>query len=223
MLRATPAYTPPGRLTHVVLALLGLNAALAWLVIVGMYTLLDRIWNGMAGRLAAADTLEAHMSQLNALRLIQGLAWLATAAVFLWWLYRAHRNLPALGAADLGFTPRSAVSAFFVPVLNVVVPVRVMREVWNRSDPTVGKPRSGCLMKTSPWVAWWWGVFVCSILLDPVVFRIAGDLQARLTVGTTVLLVLGQLLEMSAAVLAMVIVWSVNQGQQEIFDHDDAE
>jgi hypothetical protein len=223
MLRATPAYTPPGHLAHAVLALLGLNAALAWLVIVGMYTLLDRIWKGMAGRLAAADTLEAHLSQLNALRLIQGLAWLATAAMFLWWLYRAHRNLPALGAADLRFTPRAAVSAFFVPVLNVVVPVRVVRELWNGSDPAPAEPgpRGGATM--SPWVAWWWGVFVASVLLDPVMSRIAGELEARLTVGTTVLLVLGQLLEICAAILAMVVVWSVSQGQQEIFARDEGE
>lgn len=221
MLQATRAYTPPGRLAYAVLALLGLNAALAWLVIVGIYTMLDRIWQGMAGRLAGADTLEAHWSQLNALRLLQGLAWLATATLFLWWLYRAHRNLRALGAADLGFTPRAAVSAFFVPVLNVVVPVRVVRELWNGSDPAPRQPGPGPV-KISPWVAWWWGVFVASVLLDPVVFRIAGDLQARLTVGTTVLLVLGQLLEMSAAVLAMVIVWSVSQGQQEIFDRQES-
>jgi hypothetical protein len=223
MLRAMPAYTPPGRLAHALLALLGLNAALAWLVIAGMYTLLDRVWKGMAGRLAAADTLEAHLSQLNALRLVQGLAWLATAAVFLWWLYRTHRNLHALGAADLRFTPRAAVSAFFVPVLNVVVPVRVVRELWNGSDPAPPEPGPRGEATMSPWVAWWWGVFVASVLLDPVVSRIAGELQARLTVGTTVLLVLGQLLEMSAAVLAMMVVWSVSQGQQEIFDRDESE
>jgi hypothetical protein len=223
MLRATPAYTPPGHLAHAVLALLGLNAALAWLVIVGMYTLLDRIWKGMAGRLAAADTLEAHLSQLNALRLIQGLAWLATAAMFLWWLYRAHRNLPALGAADLRFTPRAAVSAFFVPVLNVVVPVRVVRELWNGSDPAPAEPGRRGAATMSPWVAWWWGVFVASVLLDPVMSRIAGELEARLTVGATVLLVLGQLLEIGAAILAMVVVWSVSQGQQEIFARDEGE
>lgn len=222
MPRATPAYTPSGRLSHAVLALLGLDAALAWLVIVGVYTLLERIWKGMTGRLGGADTLAAHWSQLNGLRFIQGLAWCATAAVFLWWLYRAHRNLRALGAADLGFTPRAAVSAFFVPVLNVVVPVRVVRELWNHSDPAEGVPARGDPMKTSPWVAWWWAIFVASIVLDPVVLRMGGDLEARLTVGTTVLLVLAQLLEMSAAVLAMVVVWSVNQGQQEIFDRNSA-
>jgi hypothetical protein len=214
MLRATPAYTPPGRVARAVVALLGLNAALAWLVVIGVYTLLDRVWKAMAGRLAGAGTIEAHWSQLHSLRLIQGLAWLATAVMFLWWLYRAYGNLRALGAAELAFTPRAAVSAFFVPVVNVVVPVRVVRELWHGSDPT--RREGGAPPTMSPWVAWWWGVFVASVLFDPVVFRLTGDLS-RLTVGTTVLLVVGQLLEMSAAVLAMVVVWSVNQGQQELF------
>jgi hypothetical protein len=58
---------------------------------------------------------------------IQFLAYLATGIVFLAWLNRAYRNLPALGARGLKFTPRSAVLWWFCPFANLVVPFRVVK------------------------------------------------------------------------------------------------
>ena len=228
MARATlsppPGYEPAGGLGRALLGLLGFNAALAWVEIVGIYTFLERVWRGLAGRFMGPDTLEAHWGELETARRIHGLVWLVTAIVFLVWIHRTYRNLPVLGATDLAFTPRAAVSAFLVPVLNVIVPVRVVRELWNGSDPTQREPSSVApgAPPTSPWVIWWWGVFLAAVLLDPVVFRIAGNLEARLTVGSTALLVLAQFLEMAAAILGMVVVWSVNQGQQEIFESQES-
>lgn len=219
-----PGYERAGGLGPALLGLLGLNAALAWAEIVGIYTFLERVWRGLAGRFTGPDTLGTHWGELETARRIHGLAWLVTAIVFLVWIHCTYRNLPVLGATDLAFTPRAAVSAFLVPVLNVIVPVRVVRELWNGSDPTQGRPPTVApgAAPASPWVIWWWGVFLASVLLDPVVLRIFGNLQARLTVGTTVLLVLAQLLEVAAAVLAMGVVWSVNEGQQEIFESQES-
>lgn len=218
-LAGAAAYVPAGRLGHVVIGGLGLNALLAWLEIVGIYTFLERVWRGLAGRFVGPETLDAHWAEVEMLRRLHGGIWIATALVFLVWLHRAYRNLPALGIAEPRFTPGAAVSAFVVPVLNVVMPVRVVRDLWNGSDPSRARERDGP-GRTAPWVAWWWGVFVASALLDPVVLRLAGNLHARLTIGTTVLLVLAQLLEMAAAILAMGVVWFVGQGQQEIAGRD---
>src|SRR5689334_7274535 len=52
----------------------------------------------------------------------------ATAVAFLIWFHRAHKNLPALGARELKYTPGWAVGGFFVPLLNLVRPADVMRE-----------------------------------------------------------------------------------------------
>lgn len=217
-----PGYTPVARVGRVVLASLAVNALLAWLVIVGIYTFLERVWRGLSGRFLPGETLEAHWSQLEMLRRVQGVAWLVTAAVFLWWLHRAYRNLRALGAEDLGFTPRSALSAFFVPVLNAIVPFRVVRELWNASDPSAAPPAVERARSTSPWVGWWWGVFLASVALDPSVFRLVSHAMERFTVGSTVVLVLAQLLEMAAAILAMVVVWTVSQGQEEIAERGES-
>lgn len=78
------------------------------------------------------------------------LADLAACIGFLIWVHGAQRNLPALGASGLEFSPLSAVIWFFVPVANAVVPAFVLNELWVKTgrrvrhrDP-LRDDRSGC-------------------------------------------------------------------------------
>ncbi|HMA36213.1 MAG TPA: DUF4328 domain-containing protein [Chloroflexia bacterium] len=64
-----------------------------------------------------------------------GAVGLAAGVLFLIWIYRAHRNLPALGAACLKYSPGWAVGGFFVPFVSLVLPFRVMAEIWKASQP----------------------------------------------------------------------------------------
>ena len=67
---------------------------------------------------------------------------LGTSVAFLFWFHRVQKNLPALGGRELKYTPGWAVGGFFVPFLNLVRPIQVMREVWHGSDPS-GLERDG--------------------------------------------------------------------------------
>jgi hypothetical protein len=89
---------------------------------------------------------------------------IATMAAFLLWIHRVYGNLPALHAAKLRFSPNKAVGVFLVPVLNLFLPLRVVREIWRESDPAlleIGKAEKRNGMKnlrgTSPAIidAWW--------------------------------------------------------------------
>ena len=56
------------------------------------------------------------------------------AAVFTHlWIHRAHANLEMLGLQGLNYSPKWAVGSFFIPVSNLIVPFRAMRELCNRS------------------------------------------------------------------------------------------
>jgi len=84
---------------------------------------------------AAALAYQAYLSALT----VVGLAVLAPAsAVSLVWLYRAYRNLSALGVAETRDSPASAVAWFLVPVANWILTYLVLRDLWelsDRSDP----------------------------------------------------------------------------------------
>jgi hypothetical protein len=207
---------PLGPLARAVMGLLGVQVLLAWALLAGVVIFLERLWFGLAGHAQPQGSLAEHLAQLEALRVLQGLGWIATATLFLLWVHRAYRNLGALGVAGLGDSPRWAVGAFPVPALNLIHPLHVMRDLWNASRPGAGaeEPRAGGI---SPWLGCWWGLLLAAAVLDPSVLRPLEPMAVRLDLGGGMYrLVLGALVEMAAGVLGIVVVARITgfQGQR---------
>jgi hypothetical protein len=204
------------RLRTALLVLLLADAAAAWTVIVGVYTLLLRAWVSLAER-GFPTAIETHVAQLEVARRLQGLLVVATAVVFLFWIRRAHRNLRMLGVPKLGFSPRAAMAAFLVPVVNLFVPVRVVRELWLASRPE--DPHG------PPWwearrpfiVPVWWGLVVLAQLADPLWRPLAGNVESLAVGGSTLLFIVAQLAAIAAALLGVAIVWTVDAQQARHF------
>ena len=203
------------RLRTALLVLLVADAGAAWVVLIGVFTLLQRVWLSLGGVVVSAS-IETHVAQLQAARRIQGLLDLATVAVFLGWIWRAHRNVRMLGVARLGFSPRAAVAAFLIPMVNLVAPVRVVRELWHASR----------IEDTErPWweagvpgvVTAWWACVLVTAVADPVWRRLAADVDSLAIGGPTVLFMVAQLTNLAAAVLGIAIVWTIDARQAEHF------
>jgi hypothetical protein len=208
-------FVTPRPLARVVVALLAADILLAWGVLLGVRTFLERVWFGLAGYFIREGTLSQHAGQIEVARLAQALVWIAVAVAFLRWMHRAYRNLPALGAERLRYSPRWAVGAFLVPVLNLVHPYQVVSELWRESHLDSAAARSAVPLGL---VRWWWILFVASVLADPVIGRLAEAATGRLDAGGRLeLLVLGEMAEIAAAVLAIVIVTRVTRLQEESF------
>lgn len=194
------------RVCRALLVLLVADAVVAWVVVLGVVTFVHRVWLGLGERLLPGSTIEAHVGQLVAARRLHAAVWLATAAVFLVWLRRVCDHVRAV-EPGLAATPRAAVAAFLVPVVNLVAPVRVVRSLW-RATGEEGEPGGD----PPAWIAAWWALLVGSALLDPAVARLGRASVERLAVGRpTLLLLVALLAEIAAAVLAVVIAWRLDQ------------
>ena len=87
---------------------------------------------------------------------------LASGFAFLLWLYRASRNLVDAGVSDLRRSPAWTIASYFIPFVNLVVPFRAMREIYNRShgeeawhaDADVGDVSS------------WWSCYIGGLVLQ---------------------------------------------------------
>jgi hypothetical protein len=64
---------------------------------------------------------------------ILGLFFLLGVVPIALWIYRAHANLRDAGVIKLAYSPGWSVGSFFVPLVNLVIPFRAMRELHNRS------------------------------------------------------------------------------------------
>jgi hypothetical protein len=158
--------------------------------------------------------------------LIQFLVALATLFVFialvvsfLVWLHRAARNLPALGnpKAKVEHTPGWAVGSFFVPFVNLVVPYKAVKEIWEKSDPSFRTGDDFMFAAPSsapPLVLGWWIAWIVSNFLSNISWR----LQTR-TPGTETFVtgvdIISDLGNIIAAVLAIMVVRDIDRRQAE--------
>jgi uncharacterized protein DUF4328 len=78
--------------------------------------------------------------------------------VFLMWLYRARSNLPALGVADVRWSPGWSIALWFIPIMSLFRPYQVVKETWQASDPASWP---GWRRDPPPDIfGWWWGLFL---------------------------------------------------------------
>jgi hypothetical protein len=84
---------------------------------------------------------------------------LVTGIVFLTWLHRAARNLTALGATGLRFTPGWSVGYWFVPILNLWRPKQIVDDLWRASDADGDEWRSD---STPGLTLLWWPALLLS-------------------------------------------------------------
>ena len=97
---------------------------------------------------------------------ITGLLWLI-------WQFRAH-NVLRRRSPSVRFTPALGVTWWFVPVANLVMPFKAMRELW------VGRPENEMTSdeKRAPAVRWWWATYLLTTMFS-IAALIAGALATE--------------------------------------------
>lgn len=103
---------------------------------VGRIIVADRLQDGrvLVDALLGADRLVTLAS------LLELVAFAAAAVLFLRWQVAAHRNLPALGAAEPRFRAGAGVAAWFVPMVNLFRPLQVVGDLWRAGQRGVAVP-----------------------------------------------------------------------------------
>lgn len=141
----------------------------------------------------------------------------ATLVAFLMWLHSAYENLSAF-APKTDFSPGWAVGYWFIPFVNLVLPYRVVKETWIKSDPAVdfsaGFADAGERARSTAPVAVWWLFWLAANVSGQVYYRLsnggrAADSSAEIAgVANNALLI-------AAATLAAAVVWTIDQMQSE--------
>lgn len=212
-------FLPPNRLARWAEGLLTASMALA---VAGIVTSL-LVMTG-SGEPASDGQLDVKQMLQALVDLLQLLILIGTAVAFLRWFYRVHKNLPALHATNLEFSPGWAVGGFFVPFLNLVRPMQVMREVWYWSDPSgFGfDPSSNDLPvrnrhATPPLIGWWWAFFLLGSFADNLSFRLgmSATSSADFAQLSNVLSIAAKVFDFPAALLAVRLVGNITKWQLE--------
>ena len=72
------------------------------------------------------------------------------------WVYRVNRNVRALGAEGLRYSPGWSVGWFFIPLWNLFMPYNVMKELWQANSSSSNTEWRSA--PVSPVLGAWWAV-----------------------------------------------------------------
>jgi hypothetical protein len=135
------------------------SAAVAW-VAVGFDIAEVQLFAREELGLATADDEAAHSLVREIVFIVRVALLAATAVTFITWLYRCRANLRAFGTRHLRYSRNWAVFGFLIPLLNLVRPYQVTREVWQASNPRNTDPFEWKSLKPPLLFPAWWGTFV---------------------------------------------------------------
>jgi hypothetical protein len=157
-----PLTAPPlkeGRLVRRLLIGCGIAAAVEIVTFVNEIPYLVRVRDALrtstfasvTGDLATLIRVDRRQHAANLIFLV---IFLATAGLWIVWQHRAHRALRGFWG-DLHFSDRDAALWWVLPFANLVMPLRVNRELRSRAAEAAGEsdPQLGRL-------SWWWGVYL---------------------------------------------------------------
>jgi hypothetical protein len=149
----------------------------------------------------------------------------AAAVLYLRWIHRAVTNAQHLGT-PLGWTPRQAVTAYLIPFVNFIRPYQVMKALYAASDPAAlpdaltyrhrenADYRQGAreLLEPTRWafaapIGAWWTLYMLDGLLGSFFMVVAGPIPGA---------VLSALSFLAAAMLALLVIRSVDARQREL-------
>jgi hypothetical protein len=135
------------------------SAAVAW-VVVGFDISEIQLFAREGMGLATATDKAAHSFIRDLFVVCQTATLAATAIAFITWLYRCRANLRAFGTRHLRYSRNWTVFGFLIPVVNLVRPYQVTREVWQASDPSTTNPFEWKQVKLPFLFRAWWATFV---------------------------------------------------------------
>ncbi|MEU9062233.1 DUF4328 domain-containing protein [Streptomyces sp. NPDC048430] len=145
---------------------------------------------------------------------LQSNAMMATAVLFILWFRRVRLNAEVFDAGLQSMRPGWAVGAWFIPVANFWLPRRVAGGIWTASAQT--NPDGAWRTVSMAPLNLWWGVWVFSMVFSQYAGRQYE--QTRLSpeiVDAVGLVLVGDVLDIAAAVLAILFVRKLTRMQGE--------
>lgn len=186
---------------------LGVSVLGAWSLSIVMTQPYNQMWFVVLG-------LRAMVAALGML------VFAVTLVLFLVWFHKALSNLHDAGLSGLEARPGWAVGSFFVPVANLIVPYRAMRELWNRShgeDEWQAKAAVGDV--ASWWTCYLAGTFVLFFVIAITSFNALTFFEITTPAGVNEALGLaGALLWCLSAFFLFRIIGTVTRAQQSLAD-----
>jgi hypothetical protein len=147
------------------------------------------------------------------LAIVEFVTYWITVVFFCMWVYRAYDNVRAFNPWNrLNYSRGLAVGSFFIPFMNLVVPYRVVKEIWQKSGP----PDEGLLSEPNPpaWFPAWWLFWILASVSANLSMRLSFDDNIPVSTATIISIVASALFVL-ASVFAYTVVDEIDKKQED--------
>ncbi|MGI5341687.1 DUF4328 domain-containing protein [Streptomyces sp. CA-181903] len=193
-----------GRAVAALLVLVVLTDVFALFAETTMYGVADKAIDGGVGALSRHEADRADSLQFVS-GIVQTVALLACAVLFLVWFHRVRSNAEVFRSDGHRLRRGWSIWGWMVPVVNLWFPKQIADDVWAASLPY--RPDGSPVHAPRTVVNWWWGLWIATLLLG----RGSGRMYDRaetfeeIRLATGVLMV-ADVVDIAAAVLALLFV-----------------
>lgn len=169
--------------------------------------------------LASAETVESASEAVFAVgsavgALLAVLVFLTTAVLYCAWIYRSNKNVRALGAKGLRFTPGWCVGWFFVPIMCLFRPFQAVKEIYRAASPEAGAEDWG-EVPVPPLIGWWWGLWILSTFASQLEFRMSLNKNPAIVALSPWAGAAASFIDIPTGILALLVVLRINSRMQE--------
>jgi hypothetical protein len=142
------------------------------------------------------------------------LLFLVVSVLFCVFFHRSNWNARILGAEGMEFTPGWAVGWFFVPLMNIVQPFKVAREIYQASDPDAG-PRDWRQRPVPRTLDLWWSAWLFTHVTGVLAMNAESTPEPSVRALAAWLELASGLLSVAAALLAIFVITAIERHQAE--------
>ena len=227
-------YRSPGVLAILTMASLAVLGVILIVSAFYYYAEIDFVHQLRAGSSVTQTDATGMVRTRSLINLVYLSAWVTTALFFSLWTYRITKNLLPLDYRDQRFSPGWSVGWWFIPVLNLLRPYQVMKEIWQGSFPNAGADRQPAplIPPTSLLLGWWWAAWLIGLWATEAVIHLyirPTPLEILIQVGwpiptgpaldqllwAKVVYLVSDLATSASGVLAAILVFQITAHQQK--------
>ncbi len=175
---------------------------------------LSRLQAGYGGTVETEEMLFSVAGRIGSLQVV---VHLLIVVFFLRWFHRAYKNLHVAGLRGLKHGAGWAFSGFLIPLMNLVRPLTIMREIWTGSTYLQAENRDydWTIDDPSPLLNAWWGFFLVTNMVSNFAGRqLVGAEEIGQVITAEWLMLTADVTNIVAAAITIVVVRAVTRLQE---------
>lgn len=178
------------------------------------HQLLEEIGSGIYAYISDEEfylKVDRNDQRQSIIGIIQVLIYIVQGIVILMWIYRANKNLRALGVQHMRFSAGWAVGWYFIPILSLWKPYQALKEIFIRSENLI----PGAIHSKQSLLPIWWTLWIITEIVGRIILKSAmrNDLSIDGYIMLNLFTITGDAIDLLLNIIFLLIISTIHNCQ----------